>query len=101
MGADRTLTPIDLRRAGPGWTVHFRCGGQATVEKCLAHPNPFLQRFLSGRRPSAMTGWFVSSVQSTPSTLSPRPAAHDRGADARGAGGDCEDRYRFQSEQRM
>ena len=25
------MTPIDLRRAGPGWTVHFRCGGQATI----------------------------------------------------------------------
>ena len=25
------MTPIDLRRAGPGWTVHFRCGGQARI----------------------------------------------------------------------
>ena len=32
------MTPIDLRRAGPGWTVHFRCGGTAVVEEMMNHP---------------------------------------------------------------
>jgi hypothetical protein len=31
------MTPIDLRRAGPGWTVHFRCGGTAVVEQVVTH----------------------------------------------------------------
>jgi hypothetical protein len=30
-----TTAPIDLRRAGPGWTVHFRCGGTAVVQEVV------------------------------------------------------------------
>ena len=54
---------IDLRRAGPGWTVHFRCGGQATVEKCLAHGILSFKGFCRGATFSyALDGSYLGTV---------------------------------------
>ena len=57
------MTPIDLRRAGPGWTVHFRCGGQAIVEKCLSHGILSFKGFCRGATFSyALDGSYLGTV---------------------------------------